>query len=164
MRTSLVVFDHPPVRGLPQIVDLQEQMRVENLFAKRPVEALDVGFWFGFPGWMYRIAMPLSFAHCANASPRNSGPLSVPRLRGNPWSRLSCSKMRTSRNEVIDVSTSMCRASRLKSSTMLNVRMRRPHANASDMKSADHTVSGAEGTYSRARMRLGRRRRAARLR
>ncbi|PWF20607.1 hypothetical protein TP38_00140 [Xanthomonas citri pv. citri] len=53
---------------------------------------------------------------------------------------------RTSRCELIEVSTSMCSASRLKSSTTLKVRKRRPHASASLMKSTDQTVSGSLGT------------------
>src|SRR3546814_10116576 len=59
------------------------------------------------------------------ASPRNSGPLSVRRTCGRPWSDLSCSKMRIRRVDEIEVSTSMCSASRLKSSTTLKVRKRR---------------------------------------
>ena len=72
--------------------------------------------------------------------------------------------MRTSRLELIDVSTSMCSASRLKSSTTLKVLKRRPQASASLMKSTDQTVSGSRGTYSAARSRLGRRFLAARRR
>src|SRR3546814_2145774 len=70
------------------------------------------------------MAMPLSLAHCTKASPRNSGPLSVRRTCGRPWSDLSCSKMRIRRVDEIEVSTSMCSASRLKSSTTLKVRKR----------------------------------------
>src|SRR5690606_33969671 len=62
---------------------------------------------------MYRMAMPLSLAHCTKASPRNSGPLSVRRTCGRPWLHLSCSKMRIRRVDEIEVSTSMCSASRL---------------------------------------------------
>jgi hypothetical protein len=69
--------------------------------------------------------------------------------------------MRTKRAEVSEVSASIRSASRLKSSTTLKVRKRRPQANASDMKSADQTVSGNRGTYSGTRSRLGKRRRAA---
>ena len=110
------------------------------------------------------ISVPLALAHWIKASPRNSGPLSERSTCCNPWSRLICSKTRTSRAEVIDVSTSMCSASRLKSSTTLNVQKRRPQASASLMKSINHTVSGSRGTYSATRSRLGRRRRAVRRR
>jgi hypothetical protein len=72
--------------------------------------------------------------------------------------------MRTSRAEVIEVSTSMGSASRLKSSTALKVRKRRPHTSASLMKSIYHTVSGSRSTYSASRPRLGSRRRATRRR
>ena len=47
MGTSLVVLDHPPVGGLAKVFDAQEQVRIENLLAERPVEAFDVGVLVG---------------------------------------------------------------------------------------------------------------------
>lgn len=102
------------------------------------------------------MAIPAFFAQLVNVSPRHSGSLSERNTYGKPrWAR-SCSNTRTSRPEVMLVSTSMCSASRLKSSTTLNVRKRRPFHNVWDMKSADHTRSGKLGTYSGTRSRLGR--------
>ena len=42
MGSCFVVVDHPPVRGLTDIVQAGEQMSVEHLFPERAVEALDV--------------------------------------------------------------------------------------------------------------------------
>ena len=67
----------------------------------------------------------------------------------------SCLKTLTRRGEVMEVSISMCKASRLKSSTTLNVRKRRPLASVSLMKSPDHTASGRSGTYRRHTQALG---------
>src|SRR4051812_13771733 len=89
---------------------------------------------------MYWIAIPADLDHWTKASPRNSGPLSVRSNCGSPrWLRKR-SKMRTKRSEVIEVSTSMCSASRLKSSTTLKRRKRLPQLSASLMKSADHRI------------------------
>ena len=45
-----VVFDHPPVDGLADVFQAQEQMLVQQFLAERSVEALDVGVLVGFAG------------------------------------------------------------------------------------------------------------------
>lgn len=45
-----VVFDHPPVNGLADVLQAQEQMLVQQFLAERAVEPLDVGVLVGLAG------------------------------------------------------------------------------------------------------------------
>jgi hypothetical protein len=49
----LVVFDHPPVGRLADIVQATEQVLIQHLLAEAAVEAFDVSVLVRFAGWMY---------------------------------------------------------------------------------------------------------------
>lgn len=127
MGSLFVVLEHPPVGRLADIVEAGEQAMVQDLVTEGPIEALDVGVLVGLAGLDVLDGQAVALGPLDEGfAPRNSGPLSVRSTCGKPWLLLSCSKMRTKRAELIDVSTSMCSTSRLKSSTTLKVRNRRP--------------------------------------
>lgn len=50
MGPFLVVVEHPPPGGLADVVEASEQVLVQDLFAKGPVEAFDVGVLVGLAG------------------------------------------------------------------------------------------------------------------
>ena len=50
MRSLLVVLDHPPPGGFPNVVEAREQILVEHLLAEGTVESFDEGVLVGFAG------------------------------------------------------------------------------------------------------------------
>lgn len=81
--------------------------------------------------------MFLRSAHSANAKAMNSGPLSAWIFAGYPRQASIHYKVRMTRVAGKFRSSSMAKASRLKSSITLNVRNRRPFQSASDMERID---------------------------
>jgi hypothetical protein len=87
------------------------------------------------------------------APPRSvsSQPLSLTITLGPPRSDTKRSSSRTTRTPPIEVSTTVARHSRLKSSTTQKMRKRRPSLRASDTKSSDHRRLIASGSANGAR-------------
>jgi len=81
--------------------------------------------------------IPCSSHHIVNLVDINSGPLSTRILMGLPRHEMICSSIRMMRSAGNDVSISIARASRLKSSTRLNTLNFLPDISASLMKSID---------------------------
>lgn len=98
----------------------------------------------GRPGLMNSSSTP--FVSVQSATTVNSGPLSNRNLRGSRCHSAIRSSALVTLCEGRLVSTSIASASRLKSSTTLNVRNLRPSHNASLMKPADQHRLAASGT------------------
>jgi len=81
--TLLVVFDHPTVSRLADVVEAGEQVLVQNLLSEGPLEAFDVGVLVRLAGLDVANCHCVGPAHWMNVSPRNSGPLSVRRKKGS---------------------------------------------------------------------------------
>src|SRR5690606_34999920 len=85
---------------------------------------------------------PRNAAHQSIAVLVNSGPLSLTMVSTFPRSAMSLSSMRATRAPDSEKSTSTARHSRVKSSTRVRIRKRRPFAKASVMKSIDQRSFG----------------------
>src|SRR5918992_287602 len=75
----------------------------------------------------------------------NSGPLSITNTSGRPVNWARSSSTRVTRWPEMEVSTAMTGHSRLKSSTTVKARNRRPSLRLSWMKSRDHPLQGTSG-------------------
>jgi hypothetical protein len=85
----------------------------------------------------------------------NSGPLSILSLLGYPRQATTRSKTRFTRSADRPTSISMANASRLKSSSILNVLKRRPQNRLSLIKSIDQQPLIVSGTANETGFRLG---------
>lgn len=119
-----IVVHAPGLDDLARVRQAEEPVLVQALVAESAVETLDVGI-------LIRLARVDEVQPDAAAvGPMNSGPLSVINTAGVP--RVSTSRWRTSttRREPIEVSTSIAKQARVKSSTTAKSRTRRPSSRA----------------------------------
>ncbi|MBB5885812.1 hypothetical protein GGR71_002891 [Xanthomonas sp. F1] len=131
MGSLFVVIDHPPVGGFANVVETGEQVPVEHFLAEGTIEALDEGVLVRLSRLDVLQCDAIGLEPAGERLAQKFGPLSERTTCGRPWSRLICSNTRTRCCELIEVSTSMCSTSRLKSSTTLKVRNLRPQVSAS---------------------------------
>ena len=98
-------------------------------------------------------ATPCSSAHCASVRDTNSGPLSIRIFNGYPRFAMSLSSTMMTRCAGIFRSISIASASRLKSSTVLKIRKRRPQTSTSCIKPMDQLWFSGSGMASDAGLR-----------
>ena len=134
MWTLPVIFPQPAFCDFPYFIQCPEQIKIQYFSPVCLVKTLDKGI-------LSRLTQfnntPCSSAQCASVSDISSGPLSIRIFAGYQRVATILSNIRTTRWAGIFRSISIARASRLKSSTILNVRKRLPQINASCIKSTD---------------------------
>ena len=152
-----VVFIQPALCDFPCFVQRSEQVKIQYFCPVRLVKPLNKPV-------LCRLTRLDKFQHHTMVfSPlRQSqwyqfGPLSIRIFSGYPRFATILSRTRTIRCAGIFRSISIARASRLKSSTTLKVRKRRPQTSASCIKSIDQLWLSASGVASGGGLRTGRR-------
>ncbi len=80
MWALLVVFDLPPVNGLSDVFQAQEQVLVEQLFPEGAVEAFDIGILTTAPTLSEAALVPLRAVRCMlrRATPEMKLPTPTP--------------------------------------------------------------------------------------
>ena len=118
---------------------------LSNSSRSRPLKDSTHAFCQGDPGSMNIDLVPENRHQSAIAPAMNSGPLSKRTNLGTPRWVPKQSSVATTRSASMERSTTMARASRVYSSTMLSSLMVRPSTVVSYWKSSAHTTSGAIG-------------------
>src|SRR5260370_18476626 len=126
----------PRLDRLARIGEREEQMVVEALVAKFAVERFDEGILHRLTGFDV-VPLESPVAQRSTAPLVSSVPLSLTTIRGKARSAARRSSSRTTRTPPSEVSTTVARHSRLKSSTTHRMRKRRPSLSVSDAKSSD---------------------------
>lgn len=148
MGPFVVIALPPPFLGhAPDLIQCVEDIAIQYLRTISTVKPLDISILRWFAGLNVCNTMFRRFAHSASNRLTNSGPLSIRNRFGLPRISISSSSALTIRAAGRLVSISMRSASRLKSSSTLNMRKRRPLHKASVMRSTDQALFGMDGAH-----------------
>ena len=117
--------------------DGMKQIGVQDIFEVSAIEAFDICVLSWLLGWIKANLICRNSAQSANVLEINSGPLSKRSCFGYPRYKAIISNTQIILADGMEVATSIHKPSRLKSSMMFKVRMLRPLARLSCMKSSD---------------------------
>ena len=138
MRAMVIVVVAPCRNQMAGMAQRREQVLVQALIPQTAVEALHEAVLRRFAG---RDVMPFDLLTQAARISRHRT-LSLTTMQGKPRISAIRSSSRATRMPEIEVSTTVARHSRLKSSITQRMRNRRPSHRASDTKSSDHRWFG----------------------
>jgi hypothetical protein len=149
-KAALVIILAPSLDLGSRVGDGQEPGCVRALAAKAAVERFRERI-VGLPGRPKSNIRPFSYARRSSVCGMNAGPSSTRMVLGVPRIDEIRVIASTTCSPVIPWSTSIAKASRVKASTKVSARNRRPSNRASETKSIDHIsfAADAAGCFAR---------------
>ena len=131
MRRLVVAVLVPVIDDAAHVAQAAEPVLRQALVAEAAVEALDIGVLHRLAGLDEARLDPFWATQVCIVRPANSGPLPVRITLGSPRSPSTWSSKRVTYSAGIEVSTAICTASLLQSSTTVSVFTRRRLASSS---------------------------------